>query len=158
MTIIHSFCFVLLCFVTYLHLHMLLSNSPSAHGAGALPWSLTPSSFRLYNSKILATTQMCIKRKNHRKIYSKASMFCLMLNFILFFVFLRLHPWHMEVPRLGVKWELQLLAYATATATWDPSRVFDLYHCSWQCQILNPLSKVNDQTCVLIDTSRVHYH
>ena len=28
-----------------------------------------------------------------------------------------LHPQHMEVPRLGVESELQLLAYATATAT-----------------------------------------
>ena len=27
---------------------------------------------------------------------------------------------HMENPRLGVKWELQMLAYTTATATWDP--------------------------------------
>ena len=26
------------------------------------------------------------------------------------------HPWHMEVPRLGVKSELQLPAYTTATA------------------------------------------
>ena len=34
-----------------------------------------------------------------------------------------LHPWHMEVPRLGVKLELQPLAYTTATTTWDPSRV-----------------------------------
>ena len=24
------------------------------------------------------------------------------------------HLWHMEVPRLGVEWELQLLAYTTA--------------------------------------------
>ena len=26
--------------------------------------------------------------------------------FIYFFVFLGQHPWHMEVPRLGVEWEL----------------------------------------------------
>ena len=32
--------------------------------------------------------------------------------FVLFF--LRLHPWHMEVPRLGVELELSPLAYATA--------------------------------------------
>ena len=30
--------------------------------------------------------------------------------------FLELHPQHMEVPRLGVKSELQLPAYTTATA------------------------------------------
>ena len=38
-----------------------------------------------------------------------------------FFFFLGLNLWHMEVPRLGVQFELQLLAYTTATATSDPS-------------------------------------
>ena len=43
----------------------------------------------------------------------------------------------MEVPRLGVKTELQLLAYTTAPATRDlsGSGVYDLH----QCWILNPL-------------------
>ena len=36
----------------------------------------------------------------------------------------------MEVPRVGVESELLLPAYATATATLDPSRVFDLHHSS----------------------------
>ena len=36
-----------------------------------------------------------------------------------FFFFLALHPRHMEVPRLGVQSELQLPAYATATAMPD---------------------------------------
>ena len=35
-----------------------------------------------------------------------ANFFCFVL-----FAFLGLHPQHMEVPRLGVKLELQLLAY-----------------------------------------------
>lgn len=34
----------------------------------------------------------------------------------------------MEILRLGVKSELQLLAYTTATATPDPSLIFDLHH------------------------------
>ena len=51
----------------------------------------------------------------------------------------------MAVPRLGVKLELQMPAYATATATWNPSRICDLCHSSWQCQILNPLSEARDQ-------------
>ena len=38
-----------------------------------------------------------------------------------------LHPWHMEVPRLGVKLDPQLPAYTTATATPDPSRVCNLH-------------------------------
>ena len=63
-------------------------------------------------------------------------MFLLLLNFFKFFDFLGPHQRHMEVLRLGVELELQLLAYATATATWDLSCVCDLYHSSWQCWIL----------------------
>ena len=48
---------------------------------------------------------------------------------------------HVEVPRLRVESELQLLAYATAK--WDLSRVFDL-HNSWQHWILNPLNEARD--------------
>ena len=62
----------------------------------------------------------------------------------------------MEIPRLGVKSELQLLAYATATATRDPSHVCDLHTSSWQSQILNPLNKARDRTCILINAGRVH--
>ena len=50
----------------------------------------------------------------------------------------------MEVSRLGVKLELQLPAYTTATATPDPSHVYDLYHFSWQWRVLNPLSEARD--------------
>ena len=60
----------------------------------------------------------------------------------------------MEVPRLGVKLELQLLGYATDIAARDLSRVH-LYHSSLQCLILNPLSKARDGTRVLMDTSRI---
>ena len=63
----------------------------------------------------------------------------------------------MEVSRLGVQSELQLLAYATATATGDLSYVCDLHHSSLQCQVLNPLSGARDQTCILMNTSRVHF-
>ena len=63
----------------------------------------------------------------------------------------------MEVPRLGVELKLLLPAYATATAiataTWDPRRVWDLHHSSWQLRILNPL---RDWTCILMNTSQVH--
>ena len=61
----------------------------------------------------------------------------------------------MEVPRLGVELELQLLAYTTATAMWDPSCICDLYLSSWQSQILNSLSEARDQTHILMDTSQV---
>jgi len=64
----------------------------------------------------------------------------------------------MEVPKLGVKSELQLLAYTTATAMWDPSCVWDLHHHSWQCQILDPLSKARVQTHILMDPSQIYFH
>ena len=60
------------------------------------------------------------------------------------------------VPRLGVQLELYLLAYTTATATADPSRVCNLHYSSWQLHILNPLSEARDQTCILMDTSWVY--
>ena len=41
------------------------------------------------------------------------------------FVFLGPHPQHMEVPRLGVISELHLLAYTTAIAMQNPSRICD---------------------------------
>ena len=63
----------------------------------------------------------------------------------------------MEVLRLGVKSELQLLAYATATATPDPSHLYDLHHDSQQRWILNPLSKARDGTDVLMDVNQVHF-
>ena len=31
-------------------------------------------------------------------------------------------------------------------------------HSSQQCWILNPLSEARDRTCVLMDTSRIHFH
>ena len=72
-------------------------------------------------------------------------------------VLLGLHLWHIEVPRLGVKLELQLPAYTTATAMPDPRHICEL-HCSLQqCQILNPLTEARDQNRVLMDTSLVCY-
>ena len=72
-----------------------------------------------------------------------------------FLPFLGPHPWHMEVPRLGVESELLPMTYARATATPDLSHICDLYHSSRQCQILNPLSEARDQTHILMDTSWV---
>ena len=48
--------------------------------------------------------------------------------FFFFFVFLGPYLYHVEVPRVGVKLELQLPAYTTATATWDPSHICNLFH------------------------------
>ena len=54
----------------------------------------------------------------------------------------------MEVPRLGVKTELHLPAYANLPT-------YHLHHRLRQCSILNPLSKARDQSCILMDISRV---
>ena len=64
----------------------------------------------------------------------------------------------MEIPRLGVKLELQLPAYATATAMSGLSHTCNLHHSSRQCQIPDPLSEARDQTCILMDASQVHFH
>ena len=56
-------------------------------------------------------------------------IFCL---FLCFLVFLGPYPGQMEVPRLGVELELQLLAYTTATE--DPSRAYEYVGCSVDLQ------------------------
>ena len=76
----------------------------------------------------------------------------------LFFFFSGLDLRHMEVPRLGVESELQLLATATATATQDLSHTCDLHYSSWPHRILNPLIEARDQTHNLMDPCQVCYH
>jgi len=66
--------------------------------------------------------------------------------FFFFWSLLEPHPWHMEVPRLGVKSEPQpqprqipaVSATSTAARGW----------------ILNPLREARDQTRILMDTSQ----
>ena len=50
-----------------------------------------------------------------------------------FFCFLLPQVWHMEVSRLGVESELQLLAYTIATAMLVLSCICHLHQSSWQC-------------------------
>ena len=52
----------------------------------------------------------------------------------------------MEVPRLGVRSELQLPTYTTATATLDPCLIYHLHRSSL-------LSGARDGTHILMDTS-----
>ena len=77
------------------------------------------------------------------------------LAFILFY-FLEAHPWHMDVPRLGVRPELQLPVYTTATATQGPSHGCDPHHTSRQHWIPNPPSEAMNRNCILMDTSWAH--
>ena len=71
---------------------------------------------------------------------------------------LGLHLQQMELPRLGVKLELQLLAYTTATETQDLSCICNLHHSLRQRWILNPVSEARDWTYILVDTSWVCYY
>ena len=79
-------------------------------------------------------------------------LFCFVL---LFFCFLGPHSWHMEVPRLGVKSQLQLPAYTTAIATWDPSLACDLNHSLRERQIPDPLSESRDRIRILMDSRQI---
>ena len=58
-------------------------------------------------------------------------------------IFLGLCLRHMEVPRLG--------GLNRSCSCWPMPQ-------PWQRQIFNPLSEARDQTRVLMDTSRIHYH
>ena len=55
------------------------------------------------------------------------------------------------------QWELQLPAYATATAMQDLSQLCDLHHSSRQRQILNPQCEARDQTLNFMVPSWVRF-
>ena len=79
------------------------------------------------------------------------------LFFCFLFFLLGLHSSHIEVPRPGLKTEVQLPAYTTAIATQSPSCACHLHYSSRQCQIPDALNEARDQTRILIDTSRIHF-
>ena len=53
----------------------------------------------------------------------------------------------------GIKTELQLPAYPTATATPDPSPNCNLCHSLRQCRILKLLIQTRDHICILMETT-----
>ena len=53
--------------------------------------------------------------------------------------------------------ELQLPAYATATAMPDPRHVCSLHHSSWQRRIPDPLNEAKDHTHILMDTGPIRF-
>ena len=61
----------------------------------------------------------------HSISLNKSFFFNLFIFIFYIFAFSGSHLQHMEVPRLGVKSELQLLAYATATAMPNLSCIYD---------------------------------
>ena len=106
---------------------------------------------------ICMLNQPCIPRINPTLSWWDFNMLLGFWLVVLFF-FLGMHPQYMEVPRLGVKPELQPPAYTIDTSTPDPSHICDLHHSLWQCQILNPLSKARDWTFILMDARQIHFH
>ena len=80
-----------------------------------------PSEWQSSLAPILEKLEVCVE-ECVLKVFKILNVFR-----VFFFVcFLGPHWQHMEVPRLGV--ELQLLAYATATAMPDPICICNLYH------------------------------
>ena len=75
------------------------------------------------------------------------AFFFLLLIFLSFFwggvFFLGPHLWHVEVPKLGVN-RAVAASLCHSHSMPDPSFIWDLYHSSWQCWILNTLSKARD--------------
>ena len=61
---------------------------------------------------------------------------CFLFYLFIYFCFLGMPLRHMEVPRLGIESELQLLA--TDTAIPDPSHLCNLHHSLRPCWILDP--------------------
>ena len=86
-----------------------------------------------------------LSRSNCKDSFFVGMCFLFLFCFVLF-CSLGPHPWHVEVPRLGVQSELQLLSFATATATSETSCICHLYHSLRQCWILKPLSRAGDRT------------
>ena len=110
----------------------------SKHGSSRQCQILNPLSKARDQTHILMDTSQAMSTEPHRNSS--------------FFFFLGLHLQHTELPRLGVKLELHLQTYTTATATWDPSHICDLCCSLQQCQILNLLSGARDHTHILRDT------
>ena len=103
---------------------------------------------RLYN--LSHPTPLHLKQSSLKKKQKKKK---LRLYFCFNLFLLRPHPQHMEVPWPGVKSELHLSAFATATASWDLS----VSATSQQQLILNPLSKARDRTRNLTIPSQIHF-
>ena len=89
-------------------------------------------------------------------------MFLLFFKLLFIYLFIYLFilvfwapPWHMELPRLQVLLELQILTYTTATAKQYQSVPCYLQYSSWQSQIINPLREARDWTQNLMVASQI---
>ena len=78
---------------------------------------------------------------------------CYICHLFLFLCSLGPHLWQMEVPRLGVQSQLQLLTYTTGRATGESEPHLQLHHSSRPHQTLNPLGEAGEQIHILMDAS-----
>ena len=83
----------------------------------------------------------------------ESSFFCLFFSLLFFSFLLEPHPWHMDVPMLEVKSELQLRPMPKPQQCRIRATSATLHHSSWQRWILNLLSKARVWTHILIDPS-----
>ena len=148
--------------------HFRLSKSPSSHRhPGILDAS---ADLNLLNTCFMRRTEQAqredrmsnhsgeginVKKDMKGQVFPKEVALQLALDIGFFFFFLRPHLQHVEVPRLGVKSEVQLPAYTTAMATPYLSHICDLCCSLQQHRILNPLQEARDQTRILMDTMSI---
>ena len=88
-----------------------------------------------------------MKNKTFSYLWTPISK-CLVPLFILLSFFFRAAP-----VVYGGSQARGLIAYTTP----DMSRICNLHCSSQQCQILNPLSKDRDWTCIFMDISQIHF-
>ena len=113
----------------------------------------------MFTESLLAKFAACLSRGPAERLGSSEyphTGFFLFFVFFLFFLWPHLRP--MEVPRLGVQSELQLLAYTTATAMQGSSHICNPYYNSRQRQTLYPLIEAGDRTYNLRVPSQSHFH
>ena len=88
--------------------------------------------------------------------------YIILFYFILFYLFIicclfRATPAaHGGTQARGWIWDVAAGLHHSHTV-WDLSHICDLHHSSQQHQILSPLSKARDQTCILLDASQIHF-
>ena len=78
-------------------------------------------------------------------------------NFFFLFFSLGPHLLHTEVPKQGIKLELQLPAAATDTAMQDLGCICHLHHSSQQHRIPDPLREARDQTHILMVPIQIRF-
>ena len=113
-----------------------------------------PKSYTLQRKGYWRHNSVNLKKRNAREIKDTFTP----LFFFSFFFLLQTKQWNRDVPRLGVESEVYLPKHKTKGGRPGASHICEPHHSSWPRQTLNPLSEGRDETCVLLDTSQIHFH